>query len=72
MCPFCLSVVAMAERDLLTHVLSRHPLALAILGAVLTIANIGLAKRPQELLLMDLGVLSAASFLARGPGLVGG
>lgn len=65
MCPLCLTAVSIAERDLLSHLLARHPAELTVLTAVLTLAQVGLVKKPQQLLALDLLVLCAGVILAR-------
>jgi hypothetical protein len=64
MCPFCFSIVATTERDLLSHLLAAHPGALLALTVALGLANVALIGRP-ELLLFDLGVYLVALMFAR-------
>lgn len=65
MCPICLSLVAATERDQLSHLLAAHPAALLALTALLGLANAALSRRPELLLLFDLGVYVAAVWIAR-------
>jgi len=65
MCPLCMSSVSVAERNLLTHLLAGHPVELALLTCVLGLAHAKLARRPVDLLAMDLAVLVAGATLSR-------
>jgi hypothetical protein len=57
--------VSTTERELLSHLLARHPAELTVLTAALSLAQLGLARRPTQLLAVDLFLLGAAMFLAR-------
>lgn len=65
MCPVCLMAVSATERELLSHLLARHPVELTILAGVLSLAQVGLARRPSDLLAFNLFVLGAGVLLAR-------
>jgi hypothetical protein len=65
MCPLCLIAVSTTERELLSHMLASHPAEITILTAVLSLAQLALARRPTELLAFDLLVLGAGVVLAR-------
>jgi hypothetical protein len=66
MCPLCVAIAAETEPELLSHLLSHHPLALALAVGCLAVANIALAGRPRDLLLVDAAVLGGAVLLVRG------
>ena len=68
MCPFCVAIAAQTEPELLSHLLSHHPLALALAVGCLVAANVALAGRPRDLLLVDAAVLAGAVVLVRGSG----
>lgn len=68
MCPFCLSIVATAEGELVSHVLAEHPEAFLASSLALVIAHIALRNRPRQLVLVNGGLLLAAMALARGHG----
>ena len=68
MCPFCLSIVAAAEGELVGHVLVEHPEAFLASSLALVIAHIALKNRPQQLVLVNGGLLLTAMILARGHG----
>lgn len=65
MCPVCMTAVSVTERDLLAHLLAGHPVELAIFTGVLALAHTRLARRPADLLAMDLLVLIAGATLSR-------
>jgi hypothetical protein len=60
-----MNAISVAERDLLLHLLARHPVELAVLTAVLAIAHARLARRPADLIAMDVFVLVAGATLSR-------
>lgn len=69
MCPLCMVVVSRTEAEMLSHLLADHPLALLVVSVCLAVANVALANRPADLLLVDATVLGCAVAYVRAPGL---
>ena len=69
MCPLCMVVVSKTEAEMLSHLLAEHPLALLVGSVCPAVANVALANRPADLLLVDAAVLGCAVAYVRAPGL---
>lgn len=65
LCPLCATLVSEAEGDLLSHLLARHPLALAVLTGCLAAAHLALARKPRDLLAVDAAVLGVGFLMSR-------
>lgn len=67
MCPLCLTAVSSSEQELLSHLLAAHPIESALIGLVLSLSQIVLARRPVQLLVADLAILGLGVYMARHP-----